>query len=140
MTRVSGGLTPIYDGGKPLVDTIPATAGNAADTDTVGTKKKRHVISIAVTLVADATVVNRYVVVQITDGTNVLFENISDAITASATETKYFEAGLDTTGGVYNGLPPKNLLGAGYTVVVSITNGVVGDSFSGFTSYSEVNV
>lgn len=125
--------------GKSKVDTIAATAGNVVDTYTVPALKKNQLLCVRINITTDGTVVNRYVIVQITDGTNLLYQNTSDAIPASQTENKYFIAGLDSTGATYNGLPAKNLLPAGYTVVVTIVGGVAGDSYEGFTWLREVD-
>lgn len=134
-----GDVVWTFPGGVPLVDVIPATAGDAVDTYTVPAGKRNQILSIKITLTADATVANRFITASITDGTNTIWENQAGAITASATSIKYFIIGLTTSGAKFNALLHNNLLPPGYELKISIENGVAGDSFEGFTSYREID-
>lgn len=128
----------IYPGGKRLQHTIPATAGNVIYNASPGTGKRWVVLRGIITLVTDATVVDRRVNLSITDGTNVI-ERLgftTAAITASLTYTHCIGEVIAVSGwtlanNAYIGIQGLILEGPDQ-LRITVQNGVAGDSYSGY--------
>jgi len=137
-----------FQGGKRVIKTIAATAGDAVANLSPGTGKRWLVLRGRLTLVADANAANRYVNLRLTDGTNVV-EGIGQLSTAIvANETKILDFGevrfmsgaaiaYDSLG--YLGFNPILLEGADQ-FRIEIVGGLAGDSYSGYVVVLEIDI
>lgn len=117
---------------------VGATAGNATKTWTVDTGDKKRILYGNVTLTTDATVANRYVVVQVLDeNSNVVTAFHSGApVAASATSQQHdflqgvFRETSFVDSSVHVPFATECVIPEGWGVKVSISGGVAGDSFT----------
>jgi hypothetical protein len=131
-------LALTFPGGKRATQTIAATAGNVTINLSPGTGKRWLVLRGRIGLTTDATVANRYLVIHTTDGTN-LTESLASTAAVVASQTEYISLGeaLVTKSGAlggdnyYIGMMPVLLEGADQ-LRITVTAGVVGDSYSGY--------
>lgn len=144
---VQGALRDIIKNAKLRSVPIAVTAGNIVTNLTAGTNKRWLILYGRVTLVADATVANRYIEHKITDGTNVLMEgNVnSTAITAGQTRTNNY--GLYTNGTASGSNDTWQisfihdmLIEKAMQLRFKIAGGQAGDSYSGYIVVLEWNV
>jgi len=136
-----------FPGGELKTITISATAGNATANKTPGANKRWVLLYARITLVCDATVVDRYINAQLTDGTNILaiLMGITTAVTASQTKSVSYQRGIAVGKGdagtdhAHINMGDVILEGADQ-FRINITSGVAGDSFSGFLRVLEINL
>lgn len=139
MPRLSGGLTLVFQGGKPTIQKDTTIAGNVETIITVPTGKRWQLLSLMVTLVTDATVVNRFPSETQRDVADVAKSFIAaSACTASDTWYRYWIQGLSTVAAEVNGFG-KGILSAGEDLRISVSGGVVGDSYDYLVEYLEID-
>lgn len=123
--------------------TADPAAGADPATITVPANKVWKIKTITGTLVADANVATRIVMVTITDGTNTVYEvNLTGTQTASQTVIhNWGELAPATTTGSYRlGTLPNLRLEAGWTISITTTNIQVGDDWTALGySYQEAD-
>ena len=134
-----------HPGGKRVQYTITATAGNVVTNISPATGKRWLGLRGILTLTTDATVANRTIVLQITDGTNLIeCVGYSAVIAASLVGSLSFGevvhaggkaaaiAGIFTDNiNSYLGIRPILIEGADQ-LRITIINGKAGDSYSGY--------
>jgi len=134
-----------FPGGKKVIKTIAATAGNVVTNLSPGAGKRWLILRGYITLTCDATVADRYIFIEVTNGTVVTDHyHRTDAITGSTTgslgfhETLFLDAAIkvDT---YYFGIRPILIEGADQ-LRMRIANGVAGDSYEGFVTVLELSV
>lgn len=144
----------IFPGGKLKTETIAATAGNVATSLRPPNNRRWLVLYGRITLVADANAANRQVQIHLTDGTNILAKYPSSAsITANETKNVSFMQQVSEGGPIATTELDKNVIGIGPVLlegdivaanadrlVITIGNGLAGDSYTGFVRVLEVNV
>lgn len=142
-----------FPAGRIRTIPIAATAGNVNADLAVPAGKQWRILSSHITLVTDATVVNRTPYVEKRNGTDVT-EPIGFGGSWGASNTVYFSMGEAVTlygtgaglghraGASYSAyIGIQNLyLGKDDLLRISIVNGVAGDSYQGFLSVLEVDV
>lgn len=117
-----------------------AIAGNVITTLTVGTGERWKLTNINITLTTDVTVANRFCRVTTQDVANdIIFRNQGSAITASSTESRYFNPNLTANNQIYNALG-EQILEVGEDVLLNITNGVAGDAYDYLVEYLVIRV
>jgi len=127
-------------GGTRAIETIAATAGNVVTNLTPGIGIRWIVIRGKIVLVTDATVVNRLIETHITDGTNVITKLLRTAnIPASLTRSLFYNTTQNASGGAIAETGAVHLVMNNQLVLegddqfrITITNGVAGDSYSGY--------
>lgn len=144
-------LALTFKGGKRLQNTIAATAGNIITNLSPATGKRWLVLRGKITIVNDATVADRVIAIEITDGT-VLTESIGYSAAIQASETGKLDFGEarniggndasvlgDLLGNVrsYIGIDPI-LIEEADQFRITIVNGVAGDSYSGYVVVREL--
>ena len=137
-----------FQGGRHLTITIGATAGNVVTNLTPALGKRWLILGGIVTIVCDATAVNRIIILTATDGTNIT-RPLSQTANILATTTKksgfgeanYYSTGCNpATVDWYCGLGTPILLEGADQFRITINAGVAGDSYSGFIDILEVDV
>ena len=137
-------LALTFAGGKRLQNTISATAGNVVTNLAPATGKRWKILRGIIDITADANAANRYILLRITDGTD-LIEKIyqSAVITAGLTkqlnfgEMVLFNAGTAGDGFGYVGI--QNLIiESPDQFRVQISGGLAGDSYEGFVVVLEL--
>jgi hypothetical protein len=131
-------LALMFPGGKRSNEAIPATAGNAVYNLSPPSGKRWLVLRGRITLVNDATVANRQIRIEVTDGTNIT-EVIGRGSAIAGSATGHLSIGeLNYQKGVtvghaddYIGLNPPVLLEDADQLRITIDAGVVGDSYTG---------
>lgn len=136
----------VFPGGKRVNKAIPATAGNVVRNMSPGSGKRWLIFRGIITFVADATVANRYIILETTDGTTVTNKlgRYTTAVTASQTRKKDFgevrianAADFGNAAG-YIGHNPIILEGSDQ-LRITITDGQAGDSYSGYLVILEID-
>lgn len=135
---------PTFQGGKRKHVVVAATAGNVVSNSSPGSGKRWKILSCKVILVTDVNAGNRYVIFQLTDGTN-----IYSMLGRGAVQTQSATAGvqidrvtptvvggvviqdLDVNGITTSRLPlPENILEGDDQFRITISGGLAGDSFT----------
>lgn len=136
----------IFPGGALKTVTIAATAGNVVTNKTPGAGKRWLVLHGKIILVTNITVANRYIELHITDGTNILHSlGQHGAVTASLTSrlgfgpAKYILSIAAAYDHGYIGFDPLMIEDDDQLRIV-ITNGVAGDSYSGYIRVLEISI
>jgi len=137
----------IFPGGKRVVKTIAATAGNVATNLSPGTGKRWLLLFGRVTLVNDSTVATRYLTFATTDGTN-LTQRFPILNLGQAKDLTYFYSlhqHLSHIGGsgienLHLGIGTHIILEGADQLRISVTSGVAGDSYSGSIVVLEIDV
>ena len=140
---MSENIAWIFAGGKRVTKTIAATAGDVAATLSPTAGKRWKVLHGILTLVCDATVVDRYIRGQLTDGTNITCDLFSSAaVTASQTKLAGILAGKASASAlhVYFERSRDMILEGADELKFYITSGVAGDSYSGHVVILEIEV
>jgi len=139
-----------YPGGQLKTVTIAATAGNVVTGLSPGTRKRWKVLYGIFTLACDATVANRKVQFDVTDGTNrILYLGESPTFTASQTKTGIMaqreDSGTSFTvsdviaaGELW--IPDDLIIEGDDEFQITISNGLAGDSYSGFIRVLELGL
>lgn len=138
-----------FPGGTVKVITIAATAGNVAVNESPGALKTWVLESIRLTVVCDATVVNRRFQISLQNvGGTVTYASVlnhADAITASQTiivEGLLNTPSIDTKDSSANfslGIPRIILVGT-ERLNIALGGGVAGDSYSGTMRVRELGI
>lgn len=134
-------------GGRRRTVVIAATAGNVVKNMTPEAGKRWVILRGIIILVTDATVANRQVKLQLTDGTNVTESlAIGNAHVASLTRPTNLGEARNVVGGLlgngdnrYIGIDPI-LLENPDQFRITIQAGVAGDSYSGFLVVIEIDM
>lgn len=138
----------IVHGGRLVVKTISATAGNVATALGPGTSNLRWMImGWRISLATDATVATRTIRVQKREvGGNPIAAIVAGADRAASGTTTFATTSIRTNignaqwpvdGAMVNIVPETYQLTRGMDIYISINNGVVGDSYSGFVEVLE---
>ncbi len=125
-----------FPGGRLRHITVAATAGNVNNNNSPGTGKRWKLLYARITLVADATVANRYIGVTIFSGA---VQQISKASSGAIVATTTRVLGLVPAGDAYASddasvvsiTPDGWILEGSDFIRFSILSGVAGDSYSG---------
>ena len=136
-----------FQGGRHFTITIGNTAGNATTNLTPTMGKRWILMRGSITLVCDATVVNRNIVVQLTDGTSITTALPLGPNTAATLTSNYYlnEINFNLNGIVasaLNALVGINgiLLEGADQFRILINAGVAGDSYSGYIDVLEIDI
>lgn len=138
----------MFQGGRRVTKTIPATAGNVAYNLSPGAGKRFILLRGRLGLVADVTVANRKFYLQLTDGTNITarFLNNTTAITASQSKGISLLEEVSHIGGEV-GIGDLAAIGIGRQILegadqlkIGVDGGVAGDSFSGYIVVLEIDL
>lgn len=142
-----GGIGMKWEEGQIKTWTIAATAGNATASLASTAYKKYLIIYGRITLVCDATVANRYIIVNIQNsGGTVTYRRLltnATAITASQTRSiSYVDESTNRQGESSDladiGLGQWCVIASTDKIVISVYGGVAGDSYSGAFKYIEL--
>jgi len=136
-----------FIGGRKKQQNIAATAGNAVATIT-STGKRVLILHGRITLVCNITVANRYIILSKRDSAGNVIQMLanSQATIASATriigfgELVYSTGATPAAGDDYIGLSNPIVIEGGQVFDIRITNGVAGDSFSGYIETLEIDL
>ena len=136
----------IFPGGKRVIKTIAATAGDVVTNLSPGSGKRWLVLYGMVTIVCNGTAANREVKAVITDGTSVIM-NLgfnATAFTAGQTRIMLYMAGggtgnSDEFTNVMTRLPQLCILEAADQLRITVAAGVAGDSYSGYFVVMEID-
>lgn len=137
-------LQLVFQGGNRIVETISTTAGNVVTNLSPGAGKKWIVLFGRITLTTNGTVVNRYLEIRYTDGTNIT-NMVAQGNVQTAGLTNNYSFGtrvINTDHGdndymLLNNLP---LFEGADQFRIAVMNGVAGDNYSGFVVILEVSV
>jgi len=140
-----------FQGGKEVLRTISATAGNVTTNLSPGTGKRWLVNRGSLILQTNATVVNRYIKVQVTNGTNII-ETLGYCGPFSASQRGSLNLGEGRVQGSsavmgnnednvngYIGIDGM-ILSNSDQLRITIFGGEAGDSYSGYFVVLEVDV
>ena len=139
-------LALTYPGGQLKTITIAATAGNVVTDKTPGPRKRWVLLYGRVTLVLDATVADRYLDLQITDGTNILDGGLRNNVAFTASQTRFVSfanyqgAGLNQNINDHARFQFGGILEGADQLRVKVASGVAGDSYSGFIRVLELGL
>lgn len=139
-------LALTYPGGELKTITIAATAGNVVTNKSPGARKRWILQYGIVTLVTDATVANRVIKTEITDGTNILTQfQQTPNITASLTRALVYNDMRNDNADIPSGsicmvtIEGKIIEGADQ-LRITVDAGVAGDSYSGYIRVLELGL
>lgn len=131
--------------GKTVVEVIAATAGNVSHTYVVPPGHRQQLTSGHIKLTTNATVANRRVILKLTDASDNLINDIHAGVVVAASQTdvhhEFMQGVYRETAFIANTLqvpiPIEWIAKEGYKFVVSVEDGVAGDSFSGALLFEE---
>ena len=134
---LAGNMALTFPGGYLKTVTVAATNGDVNTNKSPGTGKRWKILYGSITLVCDATVANRVIRTQITDGTNVLTRYLySPNITASQTKYMNYNSAREVDGSFSS---QNSIQDLGNPIIegadqfrIIIDGGVAGDSYSGY--------
>jgi len=142
-----------FPGGKLRHISIPATAGNATRNMSPGTGKRWTIVYAMIDFTADVNAANRYIVLKLTDGVNVILDiAVSSVITATQTgAVTIFSANYgrnitigdgDASVGSHLGIGSDNIfvIEGLDQLRITVAGGLAGDSFSGYLTVLEIDV
>jgi len=144
---MSGLIKYIVPGMSRRIISISATAGNVVTEISPGAGRRMIILGGRISLTTDATVADRYVAPDIKDGNNNILVSIpknSTAITASSSGTVnlglFFTDGIAVSGRDSATIPlPFWILVGTDKFTITIQNGTIGDSYSGYVVVLEAN-
>jgi len=139
-------FTWIFQGGRRVIKTISNTAGNVLTTLSPGSGKRWLVLMGTIRLQTDATTADRSIILRVKDSSNNLLTTLfrSDSQTASTDSyyyfgpTKYVGSNMDAVTRIA-GIDPI-LLDENDKLVIEISNGQAGDTYSGHIVILEVDM
>jgi len=135
-----------YPGGRLKTVIIASTAGNVITNKTPGLGKRWIILYGRIRLANDATVVDRFVFMSLTDGTNILtLTPASTAITASQTKAISYNTSVEgineqASDGVHLAIGKGYIIEGIDQMRFEASNGVVGDSYSGYMRVLELGI
>lgn len=135
-----------FPGGNLRTIEIAATAGNVVTNKSPGTEKRWVFLYGRIVLVNDATVANRNVGMDITDGTNILCKlGSSGNITAGQTKGVSWQPIATVVTAVMGddnniGITKGTIIEGADQLRITVAAGVAGDSYSGFLRVLEIDL